>query len=114
MKYIIGLILIALLGVAGYCVYLGIAESGNNDAGMIALDAGNLAQSVTDTFKDGANVLAKKAKEAKDSAVVAGSKAVDSVKGKTEQIAIEVKDAVVEKAESVKEGIADVTVDVVK
>lgn len=114
MKTLIGLVLIALLGFGGYCIYLGITESENNNAGMIAMDAGNLAQSVTDTFKDGANVLAKKTKEAKDSAVAVGSKAVDSAKTKTEQIATEVKDTVVEKAESVKEGVADAVTGVTK
>lgn len=63
MKKIIALLAIAFITAVGYCIYLGVAKSENNNAGMIAMDASNLAQSVTDTFKDGAVILAAQAKE---------------------------------------------------
>lgn len=68
-KFFFTLVIAAVLGISGYCIYLGVTESENNNAGMIAIDAGNLAESVTNTFKDGASVLAAKAKTVKDSAV---------------------------------------------
>lgn len=102
MKKIILAIIIAVLGIAGYAIYLGLTKSENNNAGMIAMDAGNLAQSVTDTFKDGVNVLAEKTKEvaieakkeaveladtAKDKAISAGSSAVEGIANATSDAA---------------------------
>lgn len=89
MKTIIMLIFLVLMGLGGYCIYLGLTDSENNNAGMIALDASNLAQSVTDTFKDGTAALAKKSKE-----VAVGAK-------------VKVTEGVSSAAESVKEVVSD-------
>lgn len=103
MKFIITLIFVAALVAGGYCVYLGLTQSGNNNAGMIALDAGNLAQSVTDTFKDGVDVLAKKANERKDSVKAKAESVKDTVVVKISSAAESTKEVVVEKISSAAE-----------
>lgn len=100
MKKIIALLTIAFIAAVGYCIYLGVAKSENNNAGMIAMDAGNLAQSVTDTFKDGAVILAAQAKEV---AIVAK----DEAKSTANDIAQSVSSKAAEIADSAKEGAAN-------
>ena len=95
MKLILFVLALAIAGGIGYCLYRGLTGEKNN-AGIIAIDAGNLAQSVTDTFKDGAADIAK---DVADKAKKQISEAVDSVKGK----ASEAKDAVVEKTSEIKD-----------
>lgn len=112
-KMIITLIFLAALALGGYCIYRGLTGE-NNNAGMIAMDAGNLAESVTNTFKDGAtdfakdlrNKATKAAAEAKDSAKQIGNRAIDSVKAKTDTVVNSVKEDAAEAVSSVSKSVA--------
>ncbi len=123
-KTITTIIAIVILAIAGVCIYKGLTSSESNNAGMIALDASNLAESVTNTFKDGAAIVAAEI-QAKSSEVVDTAKekasvmadtllnAASAVKNEAVDAATSVVDSAKEKTskavESVKADIADAT-----
>ena len=104
-KFLLSMILIGAIAVGGYCLYRGLTGEKNN-AGIIAIDAGNLAESVTNTLKDGMSDVAKdirdKAKEKADTAVKKAMEKADSAvkqaKEKTDTVVSDTKDMVKQKA----------------
>ena len=118
MKTIITIIFLAVLALGGYCIYLGLTDGEHNNAGMIALDASNLAQSVTDTFKDGTTVLVKKSKEAateaKEKVAEGVSSAAETVKDKAGEVVDSAKVKAAGVVESAKEDVADAISGVIK
>mgnify|MGYP004448907411 CR=1 FL=1 len=88
-KFILTIFMVIVLGFAGYAIYLGLTESGKNNAGLVAMDASNLAQSLTDTFKDGTSVMVEKVKNA---AVETGTGIAQTVTSEVSNIADSVKE----------------------